>query len=211
MYSVVITAAGCGKRANLGYNKMLYRIAGKTVLETAVETFCNNRDFNQIIVTASYEDKPIYEQILDKYNVEIVTGGQERMNSVYAGISKASNNKVFVHDGARVYLEAPLIDRLTSFSKSYDGLALGIKATDTTLLVVEGQIKQILNRDNLFNMQTPQVVERDIYMTCYQKAEIENKLFTDEMSMLTNYGYNCHVVNSEAYNIKLTHPEDFKE
>lgn len=209
MYSIVITAAGSGSRAGLGYNKMLYKIEGITLLEKSVQIFANNNLFNELIVTASQVDYPLYTEILKNYNVKIVIGGKERMNSVYQGVLEATNNTVFIHDGARVYLDNALIDRLSSYDQAYDGLALATPVVDTTLLVEDNQIKQILNRDKLFNMQTPQVVNRNKYLEAYGQAITEEALFTDEMSLLTNYGYNCHIVKSEGYNKKLTNPEDF--
>lgn len=211
MYSAVITAAGSGSRAGLGYNKMLYVLDGMTVLERTVKTFCDNPHFNQIIVTASNDDYEQYTSILNKYDVELIIGGSERMHSVAAGVDKANNKFVFVHDGARVYLDDSLINRLIEFEDNYDGLALALPVVDTTLMVIDGKIEQILDRDTLFNMQTPQVVNKIVYQTCYKQASSDNLLFTDEMSMLCNYGYNCKVVGSEAYNIKLTRPEDFEE
>lgn len=209
MYSIVITAAGSGSRAGLGYNKMLYKIDGITLLEKSVQIFANNNLFNELIVTASQVDYPLYTEILKNYNVKLVIGGKERMNSVYQGVLEATNNTVFIHDGARVYLDNALIDRLSSYDQAYDGLALATPVVDTTLLVEDNQIKQILNRDKLFNMQTPQVVNRNKYLEAYGQAITEEALFTDEMSLLTNYGYNCHIVKSEGYNKKLTNPEDF--
>lgn len=210
MYSAVITAAGTGSRAGLGYNKMLFEYNGQTVLETVVKTFANNPNFNQLIVTVNINDLPAYTQILQAYDVTLIIGGEERMDSVANGVKQAINPYVFVHDGARIFLDQPLINRLLDYHQSYDGLALATSVIDTTLVVEDGQIKHVLNRDCLYNMQTPQVVAKDIYLNAYQQAKSEGKLFTDEMSMLCNYGYKCFIVESESYNQKLTKPEDFE-
>ncbi len=210
MYSVVITAAGSGTRANLGYNKMLYKIDGITLIEKAVQIFANNSKFNQIIVTASETDLAEYKQILSKYDVNLIVGGKERMDSVANGIKAATNEIVYVHDGARVFLDDNLLQRLFTFNKNFDGLALALGVTDTTLQVIDGKISKVLERSTLFNMQTPQVVNRQVYINCYEQAIANNQIFTDEMSMLCAYGYNCQIVESESYNIKLTKPEDFK-
>lgn len=210
MYSAVITAAGTGSRAGLGYNKMLFEYNGQTVLETIVKTFVNNPHFNQLIVTVSQNDLSAYQQILKGYDVQLIIGGDERMDSVANGVKQAINPFVFVHDGARIFLDDLLINRLVEFEQDYDGLALATSVIDTTLVVESGQIKQVLNRDTLFNMQTPQVVAKDVYLNAYQLARSERKVFTDEMSMLSYYGYKCFIVESESYNKKLTKPEDFE-
>ncbi len=211
MYSVVITAAGSGKRAKLGYNKMLYKINGLTLIETTVKTFVSNCNFNQIIITVSDSDYEQYSQILADYPVEITIGGSERMDSVAAGIKLATNDIVYVHDGARIFIDDYLINKLVSFEEQYDGLSLATQVTDTTLEVKNGVITRVLDRNTLFNMQTPQVVKKDIFTTAYTKAKAEQLQFTDEMSLLSNYGYKCSVVEGASYNMKLTKPEDFKE
>lgn len=210
MYSVVITAAGVGSRSGLGYNKMLFEYQGVTVLERVVKTFVNNANFDQVIITVNKTDVVAYQQILQPYDVEIVIGGSERMNSVANGVKLATNQYVFVHDGARIFLDDQLISRLVNHHPGYDGLALATQVIDTTLLVENGRIKQVLNRDNLYNMQTPQIVNKAIYLDCYNRAVADNQIFTDEMSMLANYGFNCQIVDSESYNFKLTKPEDFE-
>lgn len=210
MYSAVITAAGSGSRAGLGYNKMLYKIDGLTLIEKTVMIFANNSLFNDVIVTVSESDLDTYQQLLAKYDVRFIIGGKERMNSVANGVNDAINQVVFVHDGARIFLDDILIDRLNNFSENYDGLALATEVIDTTLLVEGNQIKKVLDRSSLFNMQTPQVVNKEIYLNCYRQAIEEQLLFTDEVSMLTHYNYNCKVVISESYNKKMTTPQDFE-
>ncbi len=210
MYSVVITAAGSGTRAKLGYNKMLFEINGETLIEKTVRIFASNASFNDIIVTASQADIAEYQKILKNYQVKIVVGGSERMHSVSMGVEAADNNVVFVHDGARIFLDDELISRLTDFKSDYDGLSLALGVTDTILQVENGRINNILDRNTLYNMQTPQVVKKAIYKKCYQKAIEDQVVYTDEMSMLTAYKYNCQIVESESYNIKMTKPEDFR-
>lgn len=210
MYSAVITAAGTGSRAGLGYNKMLFEYQGQTVLETIVKTFVNSQYFDQLIITVNASDIEAYTSILKPYNVELVIGGAERMDSVANGVSKAHNQFVFVHDGARIFLDNELIERLVGYEGDFDGLALATNVIDTTLIVTNGRIEQVLDRDKLFNMQTPQVVNRDIYLEAYAQAKREQLNFTDEMSMLSYYHHDCYIVESESYNKKLTRPEDFE-
>ncbi|WOO87224.1 IspD/TarI family cytidylyltransferase [Mollicutes bacterium LVI A0039] len=210
MYSAVITSAGSGTRAGLGYNKMLFKLDGLTVIERSVMTFCKNRLFDQIIVTVSEADYYTYAQILQDYDVQLVIGGSERMHSVANGVSQATNDFVFIHDGARVFLDDELIARLADYPEKYDGLALAIEVVDTTLLVKNNRVTEVLDRSALFNMQTPQVVNRKVYNQCYSDAVANNLVFTDEVSMLTNYNYDCHIAPGESYNKKLTRPEDFE-
>lgn len=212
MYSAVIVAAGKGSRAKLGYNKMLFKINGEAIIRKTVEKFVNNRLFNQVIVVINEKEQDQMSEALHGLdNICFAFGQGSRMDSVAQGVEKAINEVIFVHDGARIYITDELIARLDNNAKRKINCALATKAIDTTLMVERGKIKQILNRDQLFNMQTPQVVNKVDYSKSYSEAKIKELDFSDEMSMLTYFGYACEVVESEYYNIKLTKPEDFKE
>lgn len=211
MFSVVIPCAGSGKRANLGYNKMLYDLGGELVINRTVNVFIKNPLFQQIIVLANAEDFDFIRELFSGQPVEVLLGGAERMDSVAIGVKAATSDFVFVHDGARMFIDDNLINRLVdALTSEADGYALATKLSNTVLKVDGVKIVGVLERDQLFAMQTPQVVRRQQYLNCYASAVTTGKLFTDEMSILTEYGYDCNIVLSEEYNQKLTNPEDFK-
>lgn len=211
MYSVVIPCAGSGTRAKLGYNKMLFKINGKTIIEHTANVFINNPMFNQVIVVVSENDYTQVNSMFTDPQVLVTIGGKERMNSVHLGVLHAQSEFVFIHDGARMFIDDLLIDRLVNeLSSEVDGCALAVEVVDTILQIENNKIIKVLNRDKLRGMQTPQVVGKASYLKSYKQAQMDNLTFTDEMSLLTHYGYHCTVVAGAGYNLKLTNPEDFQ-
>ncbi len=212
MYSAVILAAGRGSRAKLGYNKMLYEVDGRAIIYHTTKIFVESGLFSEIIIVINRNDEAKIRQILSEFTqVRFTYGSDERMNSVYNGVNIAKSQQVFVHDGARVYITKELLKRLERKSQQVANCALAVPAIDTTLVVQDGEIKQVLDRQQLYNMQTPQVVLRDQFISACERAIEENLQFSDEMSLLSHYNYQCHIVESEYSNVKLTKPEDFKE
>ena len=79
-YDAIVVAGGVGKRADLGFNKVLYRMRdGKTVLNHSCLNFINDDDRQKLIVVCNSE--------LDFKCDKLVTvpGGKERYESVLNG------------------------------------------------------------------------------------------------------------------------------
>lgn len=214
MYDLIITAAGSGSRFGIGYNKMLFEIDGKTLIEHSVLKFYNNPLFQKIIIVAASADLEEMQNILQKYsNIEYVVGGESRFESVKNGFEKTTTPYVFIHDGARIFITDDLINRLhvAITNEKYDGYSLAVKCTDT-ITKYNCQTQELiatLNRDELVNMQTPQVCSRESYQQAINKNV--GCEYTDEMSLLIANDFKCKIVLSETYNKKITYLTDVKE
>ena len=57
LYSVVIPCAGSGSRMGLGYNKVLYKINGETIIEKTVKIFLNDPRVEKIVLVISTYDE----------------------------------------------------------------------------------------------------------------------------------------------------------
>ncbi|MEY3541252.1 MAG: hypothetical protein RLZZ204_64 [Bacteroidota bacterium] len=70
------------------------------------------------------------------------------------------------------------------------------------------QTSVIVNRENLFVVQTPQTFKKNILLSAF---DVEySSLFTDEASVVEAAGYQVHLVPGEETNIKITFPEDLQ-
>ena len=75
-YSVIITSAGSGSRINLGYNKLLYKIKDKILLDYTVAKF---NDATEIIITASKDDiNFLTNYFKDNSKIKVVLGKDNR-------------------------------------------------------------------------------------------------------------------------------------
>ena len=63
MYSAIILAAGSGTRLGLGYNKLLYKIDDKTIIEKTVEVFKNDNDCHETILVISKDDEMTMKEL----------------------------------------------------------------------------------------------------------------------------------------------------
>ena len=104
----IIGAAGSGKRMAAPLPKQFLTIDGKTILEKTVQKFLSNSvvDGTVIVTGADYMNlcRRFFAIEIEAGQVHLVTGGQERQDSIYNGLKVlheigAADSIVLIHDG----------------------------------------------------------------------------------------------------------------
>ena len=165
--TAVIAAAGTSQRCK-GEDKLFYRINDKPVLAHTISVFQNCEFINEIIVV-SHEDKIdnvaklCQEFGLDKVSAVIV-GGPTRPESVLYGIYAASKKArlIAIHDGARPCIESGIIEAAIAAAYKHHAAAPAVQVSSTLKRVRDGAIIETVDREELFEIQTPQVFDSDL-------------------------------------------------
>lgn len=202
MFSVIIPMAGCGVRSGLKMNKALWELNGKPLFMHSVDMF-KKYDCEIILVCSKSDIKEVREYT----DLKIVLGGSSRAESVYNGISNASNSLCLIHDAARPFLDDDMITSILDAMKDNKCAYVGIEAIDTIRNINGG----VVDRNNLVLVQTPQALYKEDYIKAYEMSLEDNSLLTDDISYLERYlGYKPKLIKGNRFNMKLTTPEDFK-
>ncbi len=204
--SAVIVAAGSGTRMKAGKNKVFLELLGKTILEHTVSAFHNMPMIDEIIVVTNEIEEA--EKILSKYSKlkAIVPGGSVRGESVQNGLKVADGDFVAIHDGARALILAEDIENVLKAAIEFGAAALGVKCKDTLKMADEnGFISKTLDREFLYNIQTPQVFKLSEITEMYEKCD---EVFTDDCALAEKYGIRVKIVDGSYDNIKITTPDD---
>jgi len=209
MYSAIILGAGSGKRLNLGFNKVLFKLKDKEVISYSIDFFKKDNDCKEIILVVSDVD---FRYMIDKYQNDvdaIVIGGEERQNSVYNALKKVNEEYVLIHDGARPFIPLEAVEELKKALPSHKSLTLAVSVKDTIKDVENGYVISTLKRERLVNTQTPQAFHTKEILSAHKRAIEESFLATDDTMLLDKY-YNIKtkVVNGDYRNIKLTTKDD---
>ena len=210
-YSVCILAAGKGSRAQLDFNKVFFKFKdGTSVLDKSVFLFNNDPACSQIIlVVAKHEQEYVQSLYQDLAKVTITVGGKTRQESVWHGLSLVKNEYVFIHDGARPYLDIKEVNKLKDALMEYDACLLMVPSVDTIKIVENGIVKKSLDRSILYNAQTPQCFKTELLKACHIKAQKEQKEATDDAQLVEWYSdAMIKVVTGDPSNIKITNPQD---
>ncbi|MBL5905026.1 2-C-methyl-D-erythritol 4-phosphate cytidylyltransferase [Serratia sp. T13T92] len=209
----VLPAAGIGSRMQADCPKQYLTIGHQTILEHAIHALLRHPRITQVIVAISPEDQQFKTlPIASDPRVLVTEGGQQRADSVLAGLQLAGNaHWVLVHDAARPCLHPDDLERLlaiTAHSKVGGILAAPVRDTMKRAQVGQSIISHTVERQDLWHAQTPQLFPLELLKLCLQRALDEGATVTDEASALEHCGYHPLLVAGRADNIKVTRPED---
>jgi 2-C-methyl-D-erythritol 4-phosphate cytidylyltransferase len=206
----VIPAAGVGKRMQANVPKQYLTINDKTILAHTVERLHSVPCVEQVVVAINPQDQYFSDVSLPN-TVKVVFGGDERVNSVLAGLKSIGNTQnswVLVHDAARPNVSVDDIEKLieTCFERHCGGI-LATPVRDT--MKRGGQfIDCTENRENLWHALTPQFFPLTQLIEALEQGLKASITLTDEASAIENTGKPVLLVEGRADNLKITRPED---
>jgi len=213
MNMALIAAAGIGKRMG-SKGKQYLLLRGEPVLAHTLGVFQGCSAIDQIIVLTNCEDLVRCRELVKNYGFDKVShcieGGKERQDSVYNGLKALPDETkiAIIHDGARPLIVPSIIERSISEIVNWDGVVVGVPVKDTLKRVREKQIVNTVNRQEIWQVQTPQVFVADLLMGAYQKAMEEGFYGTDDSVLMERLGYRIGMIMGSYENIKITTPED---
>lgn len=223
--TAIVLAAGQGKRMQSSVHKQYLLIKDKPVLYYSLKAFEDSIIDDIVLVVGEGEEDFCQKEILDKYGFHkiraVVHGGKERYHSVAYGIRSIDwkCDYVFIHDGARPFIDREIIKRAFSEVKKFKACVVGMPVKDTIKIADEkGFVASTPDRSQIWQIQTPQVFKRQLIAAAYDKLlEEEKKLITEGVkvtddAMVVEYFMSVPVklVQGSYQNIKITTPEDMK-
>lgn len=212
-YEVVLPAAGSGKRMGAGQNKLFLNLVDQPILVHTLSVFERDENCTGIWLAVKDEERAFIQSLLVKYNITKVkglpTGGTERQHSVHSCIKEMQAVEVvLVHDAARPFITIPIITELANVAYEKGAAIAGVRAKDTMKVVENGLIKETVDRDSLWMIQTPQAFRFDLLVEAEDVAEKVGFLGTDEAMLVERLGHDIHIVESSYENVKMTTQED---
>lgn len=212
-YTVMLPAAGSGRRMGAGFNKLFLEMAGKPILIHTLDVFEQDPDCSGMILSVKEEEKREIERMLGRFGITkvaaLVEGGTERQQSVAACIkAHRSGGIVLVHDAARPFIKGDVIRELVDVAHEHGAAIAGVQVKDTMKLAPGGIVEETVDRSKLWTIQTPQAFRYELLREASEKAEAEGFLGTDESMIVERLGHPVRVVESTYDNVKMTTKED---
>ncbi len=140
-----------------------------------------------------------------------VAGGERRQDSVWQGLQALPPDcdAVLVHDAARPFASAALIDSLIQALRGGNNAAIpAVPVVDTVKAVQDGVVQATLPRHTLQAVQTPQAFLRHPLEEAHRQAQAQGWDVTDDASMVEQMGQPVAVLPGEPGNVKITTAED---
>jgi len=143
--------------------------------------------------------------------IDVVNGGAERSDSVANALAQVREDVDFVavHDAARPCIADEWIDKVFATAVQTGAAVLGIPITATLKRVSPNQIiQETVPRDNLWEIQTPQVFRRKLLIDAYARRTSGGA--TDDAQLVEKLGQPVTVVQGSPLNIKITTKDDLR-
>ncbi|MBV8492865.1 MAG: bifunctional 2-C-methyl-D-erythritol 4-phosphate cytidylyltransferase/2-C-methyl-D-erythritol 2,4-cyclodiphosphate synthase [Alphaproteobacteria bacterium] len=206
----LIVAAGRGTRFGGALPKQYLPLGGITVLRHAVTAFANHPRIAGVLVAIRAEDQALFERAIAELTVlPPVPGGAERQDSVRLGLEALAPHKpdrVLIHDGARPFPDAALIDRVVDALDRAPAAIPGLPLGDTIKRVEDGRITGTVDRAQLWRAQTPQGFHFDSILAAHR--QMAGRVLTDDAAVAEAAGIAPLIVAGSEENLKVTAAED---
>lgn len=208
--AAIIVAAGSGSRFGSDMPKQYLPLAGRPVLAHCHAAFKAHPRIGEIIVVIGAGQEAAAYATLGP-DVHLVTGGATRRQSVLAGLEKlvllGGADHVLIHDAARPFLPAAVIDRLIDALATAPG-AIPVTPVVDTLARLDGDaMGENVDRATLGHVQTPQAFHFDRILSTHREWSAASEP-TDDASMLRAKGGKVAIVEGDRRLEKITHEAD---
>ena len=205
--TALIVAAGKGERLGGGLPKQYRSIGGKPVLRHAAEALGGHPRVDELRIVIGKGEHERAATLLSGLDVEsFIEGGAQRSDSVRNGLRDLEDGIVLVHDAARPFCPAGVIDRLLDALEQADCAVPALPVADT--LAKGGEtLETNLDRKGLLRIQTPQACHVRQLRTAFGTSAETSA--TDESTMMLAAGFKVAAVEGDIMLEKLTTPGDW--
>ena len=127
--------------------KQYRMIGGRSVLAHAIDALAAPPAIDAVQVVIGAGQEALYEEAVGERRLPApVTGGASRRESVMAGLRAVQNDHVLIHDAARPFVPAAVIDRLLEALETHQGAVPVLPMADTVAYGFDGRVGAKIDR-----------------------------------------------------------------
>ena len=212
----LIPAAGTGRRMGADGNKQYLELGDRPILAHTLARLAALACIDALHVIVPDAERPFCrDQVVARYGLtkvrSIIAGGTERQDSVRNGLAACGavdGDLVLIHDGVRPFFPTAQIAPLLAAAAADGAALLAIPAQDTIKEVADGHVVRTLERNRLWQVQTPQAFRCAVIREAHQRALDAGYAGTDDAALVEWCGWPVAVIPGSSFNLKLTTPGD---
>lgn len=211
---VIVVAAGSGSRMGSAMKKQYLPLDGAPILVRTLQTLAACPTVDRIVLVVAGDDRQFVTELIEAYHLhkigDVVTGGNERQDSVRNGIAALLHDTevAAVHDAARPLVTPDEVEAVLTAAKLFGAATLGVPVKDTIKRVDQGQVRETLQRSDLWAVHTPQAFRCELLAEAHMRAWEQGYFGTDDASLVEWAGYPVTMVEGRYSNLKVTTPDD---
>lgn len=205
----LIVAAGTGTRAGGTTPKQFATLAGKPMIAHSHAALSGHPQISKVLIAIGEGQEALLDEAIGP--VPRLAGGATRRHSVRAGLERIAAeggaDLVLIHDAARPFLSARVIDQLIAALVDSAGAVPVLPVADTLANGIE-ILGATVPRDGLFRVQTPQAFRFQAVLDAHRQWP-NGEDATDDAQMVRRFGGEVAIVEGDAMLEKVTYPADF--
>lgn len=221
MNIAMIMASGSGRRMGQDIPKQFLNVKDKPIIIYTLEKFQNHPKIDQILVVCLKGWENILQAYTSQFNLTkvkwIVTGGDERQESIFNGLKKLEeeaslDDLIVLHDAVRPLVSMDVLTDLIETATSHGNAISSLPIVDQIVLKAdEESTDESIPRERLRMATTPQAYKLKKILRTYEKAFEDAEVISGNHSINTlmhRYGEKLYFSSGNVLNIKLTSIED---
>jgi len=208
----LVVAAGRGQRFGGELPKQYRALAGRPLLRHCLERFLAHPRIDAVRVVNNPDDADLYRAATTGLALlDPVAGGATRQQSVRNGLESLvamAPKRVLIHDAARPFVEAPVVDRVLDALDRGAGAIAALPLVDTVKRAAAGgnRIEATTSRERLWRAQTPQGFRFAEILAAHRAAAAQD--LTDDAAVAEAAGLAVELVAGAEENFKVTTEAD---
>ncbi len=207
----LIVAAGSGRRVGGELPKQFRQLRGQPMLRHSYAALSAHPDITDVYVAIGEgQEGMAMDSLTGLPSPHFIVGGATRRESVRNGLAAIAADggagRVLIHDAARPFLVATVIDDLLAALDEASGAVPALPVVDS-LARGDRALSDTVERDDLWRIQTPQAFDFDIIHAAHLNWVGEEP--SDDARMVMASGQEVRIVPGDERLAKYTFASDF--
>lgn len=210
--SVLIVAAGRGRRLGAQVPKQFLFVGGRTLLERCLAVFESVASVDDIWLVLPRGQHQRCKRLGRRFRKlrGAVVGGRQRSDSVARGLDRVDHDGVvLVHDAARPFVSREIIRRVIEATRRHGAAIPAMPVRDTLKRGGrDGLVRGTLPGDRVWAAQTPQGFRVPLLRRAYSGRKPAG--VPDDCALVERLGTRVQIVRGSSLNFKVTWKEDLR-
>ena len=210
--AAIVVAAGAGVRLRAGVPKAFVELRGCPLFMYSLRVFIAHTAIDEVVLVVpegrEVEARRYIDEAAFRKPVTVVPGGAQRWQSVRSGAAATNAAWALVHDAARPFVTAAVIEGVLAKREAFDCVITATPEIDTVRMHDGDVAGEVVDRSKLVRVGTPQLFRRSLLIDVLADAPNCPAPPTDEAMLVQRRGIPVGLASGDPLNFKVTTPAD---
>lgn len=218
---LLVISGGVGKRYGDSIPKQYTRNEHGTMLITNSCIPFVGKQFDTVTFVANEEYwdliKSEVSTLFDRADINFVTQGKERQDSVNNGIyfivkkyGLDEESYVFTQEAVRPFVTSELVANLINAPKEWDNVVPAINPPNVFGFVENGKVGKLIPKTDIVELQQPKRYHLKTIHNLISDSNYNSSTILDELNLFIDSGRKINIIEGAVFNVKITFPEHKK-